>query len=144
MTMMSLFDLPMPIPPIQSQIPRLGLSEIKSPSQRKAWNAEALEVLRAAQRDKRWPQGDELEVIARYSGTGGIGDSLNEYFTPPEIARVMWDILKAWGISGKALEPSCGIGVLLQDAPATFTSMQSRLAAYPPASPKPSFATAIP
>lgn len=57
-------------------------------------------------------------LMAKYSGNGGCGDSLNEYYTDPVVAEAMWTALKNLGFrTGTALEPSCGTGVFLQTAP---------------------------
>jgi predicted RNA methylase/superfamily II DNA or RNA helicase len=60
-------------------------------------------------------------LFRQYSGNGGCGDSLNEYYTDPAVARAMWDTLARLGAEhGTALEPSCGTGVFLHTAPAGF------------------------
>lgn len=60
-------------------------------------------------------------LMRQYSGNGGCGDSLNEYYTDPAVARAMWDTLRRLGAeSGTALEPSCGTGAFLHTAPDGF------------------------
>ena len=60
-------------------------------------------------------------VLRQYSGNGGCGDSLNEFYTDPAIAKAIWDVAGRLGYqSGTALEPSCGTGVFLHTAPAGF------------------------
>lgn len=60
-------------------------------------------------------------VLRQYSGNGGCGDSLNEFYTDPAIAASIWSVVNRLGIeSGTALEPSCGTGVFLHTAPAGF------------------------
>ncbi len=62
---------------------------------------------------------DDLALFRQYSGNGGCGDSLNEYYTDPGVARAMWDALASLGFEhGTALEPSCATGVFLHTAPA--------------------------
>lgn len=62
---------------------------------------------------------DELTELALYSGRGGIGDSMNEYYTRPDIAKSMWETMYTLGYDGGlVLEPSCGTGVYLDQAPA--------------------------
>lgn len=64
---------------------------------------------------------DDLEQFRKYSGNGGCGDSLNEFYTDPGVARAMWSTIAAMGIThGTALEPSCATGVFLHTAPAGF------------------------
>jgi SNF2 family DNA or RNA helicase/predicted RNA methylase len=60
-------------------------------------------------------------ILRQYSGNGGCGDSLNEFYTDPAIAKSIWDVANRLGFqSGTALEPSCGTGVFLHTAPAGF------------------------
>lgn len=62
---------------------------------------------------------DDLAQFRQYSGNGGCGDSLNEFYTDPDVARGMWTALRALGFEhGTALEPSCATGVFLHTAPA--------------------------
>lgn len=64
---------------------------------------------------------DDLAQFRQYSGNGGCGDSLNEFYTDPGVARAMWSTIAAMGIThGTALEPSCATGVFLHTAPAGF------------------------
>lgn len=63
----------------------------------------------------------DLALLRQYSGNGGCGDSLNEFYTDPGVAASMWSVAASLGItSGTALEPSCGTGVFLHTAPAGF------------------------
>jgi len=61
----------------------------------------------------------DLAQFRQYSGNGGCGDSLNEFYTDPGVARAMWTALRSLGfVHGTALEPSCATGVFLHTAPA--------------------------
>lgn len=81
--------------------------------QRRAINAEVAQLVADGKTDKA--------LMSQYSGNGGCGDSLNEFYTDPDVARAMWDTLARLGAtSGTALEPSCGTGVFLHTAPAGF------------------------
>lgn len=61
---------------------------------------------------------DDMAMFRQYSGNGGCGDSLNEFYTDPGVARSMWTALASMGITtGTALEPSCATGVFLHTAP---------------------------
>lgn len=63
----------------------------------------------------------DLEMFRQYSGNGGCGDSLNEFYTDPGVARSMWEAIRALGVEhGTALEPSCATGVFLHTAPEGF------------------------
>lgn len=62
---------------------------------------------------------EDLAQFRQYSGNGGCGDSLNEFYTDPGVARGMWAALRSLGFEhGTALEPSCATGVFLHTAPA--------------------------
>lgn len=64
---------------------------------------------------------DDLAQFRQYSGNGGCGDSLNEYYTDPDVARGMWAAIATMGVThGTALEPSCATGVFLHTAPTGF------------------------
>ena len=64
---------------------------------------------------------DDLAMFRQYSGNGGCGDSLNEFYTDPDVARGMWTTIGRLGVtSGTAFEPSCATGVFLHTAPAGF------------------------
>lgn len=58
-------------------------------------------------------------LMRQYSGNGGCGDSLNEFYTDPAVASAMWAVLGRMGVtSGSVLEPSCATGVFMHTAPA--------------------------
>lgn len=58
-------------------------------------------------------------TLRQYSGNGGCGDSLNEFYTDPDVAAAMWTVLGKLGVSsGTVLEPSCATGVFMHTAPA--------------------------
>lgn len=64
---------------------------------------------------------EDLALFRQYSGNGGCGDSLNEFYTDPGVARGMWAAIGAMGIThGTGLEPSCGNGVFMHTAPEGF------------------------
>lgn len=64
---------------------------------------------------------EDLALFRQYSGNGGCGDSLNEFYTDPGVARGMWAAIGALGIThGTGLEPSCANGVFLHTAPEGF------------------------
>jgi hypothetical protein len=69
----------------------------------------------------------DLNVLRAYSGTGGLGDqseSIDQFYTPGEIGALMWTLaclgqkLDDPKKPVRALEPSCGNGGLLAQAPA--------------------------
>jgi SNF2 family DNA or RNA helicase len=84
--------------------------------ERKALNAAALDILASKTDDEMTP--DDLRALSHYSGRGGVGDSLNEFYTDPAVASAMWSILASAGFKGgEVLEPSSGIGVFMHTAP---------------------------
>ncbi|HET8550881.1 MAG TPA: SNF2-related protein [Gammaproteobacteria bacterium] len=98
-------------------IPAFGVPAGTTKTQRKKLNARAREIL-ADKTDAELTDADKA-ALAQYSGTGGVGDSLNEFYTRPDVAAAMWKVLNTFGIrDGEILEPSCGTGVYLSTAPA--------------------------
>lgn len=63
---------------------------------------------------------EDAALLRQYTGTGGIGDSLNEFYTRQDVANAMWSVVgKLVGDAPPAvLEPCCGTGVFLHTAPA--------------------------
>ena len=63
---------------------------------------------------------EDAALLRQYTGTGGIGDSLNEFYTRPDVAAAMWQVVGALtgGRMPEVLEPCCGTGVFLHTAPA--------------------------
>lgn len=60
-------------------------------------------------------------TLRQYSGNGGCGDSLNEFYTDSEVAAAMWAVLGKLGVTaGTVLEPSCATGVFMHTAPAAI------------------------
>jgi predicted RNA methylase len=94
-----------------------GLGDAAIKRARIAANEAALALLEA-KTDAEMTDADRA-VLARYSGNGGCGASLNEFYTDPAVAASMWDMLAACGFrGGDVLEPSAGTGVFLHTAPA--------------------------
>lgn len=93
-----------------------GVPAGTSKAARRAWNDQAVALLQA-KGDGPYTDADKA-VLARYSGSGGSGDSLNEFYTDEGVARAMWSMLRTLGFAGgDVLEPSSGIGVFLHTAP---------------------------
>jgi len=87
-----------------------------SKEERRALNAEAVAIL-AGKTDAEMTHADKA-VLAQYSGNGGCGDSLNEFYTDPAVASAMWTLIgRAGFVGGDVLEPSSGAGVFLHTAP---------------------------
>jgi superfamily II DNA or RNA helicase/predicted RNA methylase len=91
-------------------------------SERIRINREATELLK---RDEKKYSEEELEVLRRYSGFGGLSTNnergvLYDYYTSPPIANMTWQLLhKINSIrkNSRILEPSCGTGVFIETAP---------------------------
>ena len=91
-----------------------GVEPGTSKGERRKLNAKAAAIV-----DRGGPFSDEDKAVLRqYSGNGGCGDSLNEFYTPVPVAQAMWQVMQRLGVSGDILEPSCGTGVFMHTAPA--------------------------
>ena len=100
-------------PPLEWGVPA-GTSK----ADRRKLNAAAVALLQSKSDAEMTAQ--DRQVLARYTGTGGIGQSLNEFYTDPAVAGAMWSMLANAGFAGgSVLEPSSGTGVFLHTAPAS-------------------------
>lgn len=94
-----------------------GVPAGTSKAERRRLNAAALAILDAKSDEEM--TAEDRQALARYTGRGGIGDSLNEFYTDPAVASAMWSMLANAGFAGgDVLEPSSGTGVFLHTAPA--------------------------
>ena len=111
-------EKPEPTKPVEAEPAiKWGVAAGTSKADRRRMNRAAVDLLR----DKTDGEmtAEDRQTLARYSGTGGIGDSLNEFYTEPAVAGAMWDMLRNAGFQGgDVLEPSSGTGVFLRTAPA--------------------------
>jgi superfamily II DNA or RNA helicase/predicted RNA methylase len=90
-----------------------GVAAGTSKGKRREINAEVIAALETEHPDPA--------LLRQYSGNGGCGDSLNEFYTDPAVAAAMWATLGRMGArTGTALEPSCATGVFLHTAPEGF------------------------
>lgn len=61
---------------------------------------------------------EDRQILARYTGEGGIGNSEYEYFTPQHVAQGMWDMMRNYGAdTGNVLEPSAATGIFHETKP---------------------------
>lgn len=61
---------------------------------------------------------EQRQILARYTGEGGIGGSEYEYYTPQHVAAGMWDLMGLYGAdTGNCLEPSAGAGIFHEMKP---------------------------
>ena len=75
-------------------------------------NREAKSILDRVGTDHTLLTEDDKQKLRAYSGLGGIGGSVHEYYTPQHIAAGVWDSLKVNGFeNGNVGEPSAGAGV---------------------------------
>lgn len=83
--------------------------------ERRTINAAVVDLVTA---DKTEYSDADRALMRQYSGNGGCGDSLNEFYTDPAVASAMWAALANLGFTGgTVLEPSCATGVFLHTAP---------------------------
>lgn len=98
-----------------------GAAYTAKAAERRADNQLARDILE--RKDNSEITDADRAVLARYSGNGGCGDSLNEFYTRPDVASAIWSVLaQLGGLPGHhVLEPSCGTGVFMHTAPAEIT-----------------------
>ncbi len=118
----------------------------KTPSERAKANIEAIRLMKALTAEERPASKQDMEVLRRYTGWGGLGSLFNQrssreyrelaslltpeemqsaeysintaYFTPASIIDTLWDLAKRLGFKGgKILEGSAGIGNMLASMP---------------------------
>ncbi|MFM5095057.1 SNF2-related protein [Aeromonas rivipollensis] len=102
-----LFDNPpLPVFGVQKQ-PGVSIEKARQEA-----NQAALDVLARVNNDPRKLTEEDKAALRKYSGLGGIGGSIHEYYTPSYVAEGIWDAMAAMGMGpGNYLEPSAGTGV---------------------------------
>lgn len=108
---------PAPAPAAEAHDPYtpFGVPVGTSKGGRREINAQVIAIL---ERGEPYTAADRY-LLRQYSGNGGCGDSLNEFYTDPEVARGMWATIGRLGVThGTACEPSCATGVFMHTAPA--------------------------
>lgn len=100
----------------------LGRDTVAVRSRRIEANHAAIEILENFSDSEISANSNYLQKIATYSGRGSTdGSHLNEYYTQQDIVRFCWNVSLALGCyQGIALEPSCGTGNFIAEAPPTF------------------------
>lgn len=84
---------------------------------RKEANDKALALLNSLP-DGAQLSDEQRQILAGYTGEGGIGGSTHEYYTPQYVAEGMWQIMALYGADvGNTLEPSAGVGVFNETKP---------------------------
>lgn len=97
-------------------IPAFGVSAGVTKGERIRLNGEAVALV-----NRGGPFTDaERTTLSQYSGNGGVGDSLNEFYTDTRVAAAMWQVLHNLGLpeGSEVLEPSAATGVFMHTAPA--------------------------
>lgn len=75
-------------------------------------NRQAREILNRVGTDSSLLTEEDKQKLREYSGLGGIGGSVHEYYTPEFVANGVWDALRVNGLeNGNVGEPSAGSGV---------------------------------
>ena len=95
-------------------MPPFGVPAGTSKDERRRLNAEAVALINF----KDQFTDAERAMLRQYSGNGGVGDSLNEFYTDPKVAAAMWYTLRGMGLApgAEVLEPSSATGVFLETA----------------------------
>lgn len=101
-------------------IPSFGVEPGTSKDTRRAINARVAGMVGGDLLGRAAP---DVDLMRQYSGNGGCGDSLNEFYTDPKVAAAMWAAMRSLGVGEGAsvLEPSCATGVFMEVAPAGVT-----------------------
>lgn len=102
-----------PTPALDRNTLPLGAEALAKPTRaaRVLANREATAELQATTPD--------LDVLRRYSGGGGLGESIDEFYTPLIAAEAMVRAAGHWAEFTTVLDPACGTGGLLSRTPAT-------------------------
>lgn len=98
------------------KIPDFGVPAGTTKAERRNLNAQARAIIES--KTDGFTEA-ERAILKQYSGTGGVGDSLNEFYTRPDVAAATWTLARNLGArEGQYLETSCGTGVYVATAPA--------------------------
>lgn len=96
-------------------VPTFGVAAGVTKGERIRLNGEAVALI-----NRGGPFTDaERTTLSQYSGNGGVGDSLNEFYTDTRVAAGMWQVLHDLGLpeGSEVLEPSAATGVFMHTAP---------------------------
>ncbi|NYU08092.1 hypothetical protein A8O28_04515 [Enterobacteriaceae bacterium CCUG 67584] len=86
---------------------------------RREANERVLGVLARVGTDASQLTEEDRTILRQYSGLGGIGGSIHEYYTPQWVAEGIWQLMANQGQGpGNYLEPSAGAGVFHGTKPA--------------------------
>ena len=124
--------------------------EHRTAAQRYKDNVAAIKLLKKIESENRKATPSEQEILARYSGWGGLTteftknekelDSIltkqekaaakagvvDAFYTPPEVVKFMWDVARYMGFTnGRILDPSMGTGNFEGSMPLDMRSKSS-------------------
>lgn len=110
-TIDELADLMDTLPEKANSTVQFGLKKSGKKARQNA-NREAIELLKRVGNDHSLLSEEDKNTLKSYTGKGGIGGSVHEYFTPDFIAKGVWDAMQVNGFeNGNVGEPSAGAGV---------------------------------
>ncbi|HFU4402561.1 TPA: hypothetical protein ACP2TQ_004367 [Escherichia coli] len=78
---------------------RYGVEKVEGKSYdrlRREANQKAIDLLNSLV-DGATLTDEQRQILAGYTGEGGIGGSVSEYYTPKPIAEGVWEIMKLYG-----------------------------------------------
>lgn len=105
---------------ILTRLPRWGFGLLPkvTAGARRAANDRAVALSEQIEQAGRPPTPEERQILAQYTGEGGLSGDLNAHYTPTPLAAAMWKLLlRVGGEIKTALEPSMGNGVFFHTAP---------------------------
>ena len=111
-------DYSQPFSEVLKQILPYGAQKGWGPDTRKKRNAGALQLSKQLIEQPRAVTDADKATLRGYSGRGGIGGSINEFYTNSGLVAAMWHALLKLGKFETVLEPSCGPGAFIGHAPA--------------------------
>jgi len=89
------------------------------PSKRQKANDEAILLMKILKNENRKPTDAEKEILAGYTGNGGLGGIglEDEYYTPDWVAKGAWEMFDDLPKGAKILDPSSGMGTFGRNMP---------------------------
>lgn len=115
-------DYSKPFSEVLQDLPRYGFDLLSrsTRNERLQANTAALALAEQLHASGKKPTSEQRNVLAKFTGEGGVSGDLNAYYTPTKLAASMWALLHTHGFTGgRVLEPSIGGGVFAETAPAT-------------------------
>jgi|GEM_PF-1810756 len=113
-------DYSQPFAQMMASVPKYGfdLLERTTRATRRNANRAALGLARLLKKEDRRATPAERDVLAKWSGQGGVDGDINAFYTPTKLSAAMWALMHTHGFTGgRVLEPSVGGGVFAETAP---------------------------